>query len=281
MGSTTTQPPQEAGLAGGRAARPRAPERLLGSLGRRGESAAQQVGQLSLLVWRVFAALVRGQVPLRDIMTQIHWIGVQSVPIILVTATLSGVVTSQQGGYQFTGSIPLYVLASVVVSSIVLELGPVLTAVVLIGRVGARITAELGTMKVSEQIDALYSVGRDPVRTLVAPKVVAGVIAVPVLVGIANLVGILAGMVAARATVGLGYESFLYGARLFWHNWDMFYSLSKGVVFGFVIPVIAAHMGLQTRGGAEGVGRSTTNAVVAMTLAILFLDALFPPLLLN
>jgi phospholipid/cholesterol/gamma-HCH transport system permease protein len=278
MASSTQAPPSSTQARAGLA--PPA-ERLLGGLGRRGEAAARQMGELSLLVWRVFAALVRGQVPLREVMTQIHWIGVQSVPIILVTASLSGIVTSQQGGYQFTGSIPLYVLASVVVSSIVLELGPVLTAVVLIGRVGARITAELGTMKVSEQIDALYSVGRDPVRTLVAPKVIAGVISVPILVGIANLVGILAGMVAAQATVGLGYDSFLYGARLYWHNWDMFYSLAKGTVFGFVIPVIAAHMGLQTRGGAEGVGRSTTNAVVAMTLAILFVDALFPPLLLN
>ena len=101
--------------------------------------------------------------------------------------------TSQQGGYQFTGAIPLYVLGSVVTSSVVLELGPVLTAIVLIGRVGARITAELGTMQVSEQIDALYSLGRDPVPVLAAPRIIAGVIAMPALVGIANAVGVVAG----------------------------------------------------------------------------------------
>jgi phospholipid/cholesterol/gamma-HCH transport system permease protein len=81
--------------------------------------------------------------------------------------------------------------------------------------------------------------------------------------------------------VGLSPDAFLYGAQLWWHSWDLFYSLSKGTVFGFVIPLIASHMGLATRGGAEGVGRSTTSAVVMMTLAVLFLDALFPPLLLN
>ena len=96
-----------------------------------------------------------------------------SVPIVCVTGVLSGLVTSKQGGYQFTGSVPLYVLGSVVTSSVILELGPVMTAFVLIGRFGARITAELGTMKVSEQIDALYSLGRDPIATLAAPRLIA------------------------------------------------------------------------------------------------------------
>jgi phospholipid/cholesterol/gamma-HCH transport system permease protein len=201
--------------------------------------------------------------------------------IVLVTATLSGIVTSQQGGYQFSGSVPLYVLGSVVSQSVILELGPVLTAVVLIGRVGARITAELGTMQVSEQIDALYSLGRDPVRTLVSPRIIAGLISVPLLVAFADCIGMLSGMVAAQATLGLGNQAFLYGARLFWHNWDFLYSLTKGLVFGGVIPLVAAHMGLSTRGGAEGVGRSTTSAVVAMTLAVLVVDAMFPPLMLQ
>jgi phospholipid/cholesterol/gamma-HCH transport system permease protein len=168
-----------------------------------------------------------------------------------------------------------------VTSSIVLELGPVLTAVALIGRVGARITAEFGTMQVSEQIDAMNSLGRDPVRVLAAPRVVAGVLVVPVLVGIANLVGIFAGAVSAQLTLGLGMDAFFYGARLFWHSWDMFYSLSKATVFGFAIPFIAVHMGFRTRGGAEGVGQATTSSVMFMTLTVLILDAAFPPLLLN
>jgi phospholipid/cholesterol/gamma-HCH transport system permease protein len=194
---------------------------------------------------------------------------------------LSGVVTSQQGGYQFTGSIPLYVLGSVVTSSVILELGPVMTAFVIIGRVGARITAELGTMEVSEQIDALYSLGRDPVAVLAAPRLIAGTLTVPLLVGIANVVGLFSGLVAARLTVNLGSESFLYGARLFWHNWDLFYSVMKGMAFGFIIPLISVHMGFLTRGGAEGVGRATTTSVVIMIISVLVLDAMFPPLFLN
>lgn len=236
---------------------------------------------MGLLLAGSASALVRFQVSPRDITRQIYIMGVQSIPIVIVTAVLAGIVTSQQGGYQFQGSIPLYILGSVVVASVILELGPVLTAIVLVGRVGARITAELGTMKVSEQLDAFHAVGRDPVAILAAPRIVAGIIVVPVLVGIANIVGVLAGMVAARATLGLGYESFLYGARLFWHNWDLFYSLAKAVTFGFAIPVISIHMGFRTRGGAAGVGRTTTASVMFMTLTILILDALFPPLLLQ
>jgi phospholipid/cholesterol/gamma-HCH transport system permease protein len=119
------------------------------------------------------------------------------------------------------------------------------------------------------------------VAMLAAPRVIAGVIAMPLLVGIADLVGIGAGMVAANFEVGLGSASFLYGARLFWHSWDLLYSLTKAMAFGVAVPLISVHMGFKTRGGAEGVGRTTTQAVMFMTLTILILDALFPPLMLN
>lgn len=287
MQTTREEPAQADGVAKTQRApgRPKRPSpwhiRRLGAVGRGAERFFEHAGGMANLMWRSLVYLFTGRVPLREIANQIYWMGIGSIPIVLVTGTLAGIVTSQQGGYQFTGSVPLYILGSVVTSSIILELGPVLTAVVLIGRVGARITAELGTMKVSEQIDALHSLGRDPVRTLVAPRILAGIIAVPVLVAIADAVGLFAGMFAAQLTAGLGYRSFLYGAGLFWHNWDLFYSLSKALVFGLVIPLVASHMGLATSGGAEGVGRYTTSAVVTMTLAVLFLDALFPPLLLN
>ena len=250
-------------------------------LGRIAQGIALHTHGVSLLVWRTAVYLFTGGISLRELTRQMYWMGVSSVPIVLITGMLAGVVTSQQGGYQFTGGIPLYVLGSIVTSSVVLELGPIMTAVVLIGRVGARITAELGTMQVSEQIDALHSLGRDPVRTLVAPRIVAGIVVVPCLVAMANAAGIFSGMIAAEATIGLSRDSFLYGAQLWWHSWDMFYSLMKGVVFGFMIPLVASHVGLNTRGGAEGVGRATTTAVVAMTLSVLVLDAMFPPLLLN
>jgi phospholipid/cholesterol/gamma-HCH transport system permease protein len=254
---------------------------LLARVGRTADSVFRHAGQMALLTVGVVRATFTGKVALRDVMTQLQSIGVGSIPLVAVTAALSGIVTSQQGGYQFTSSIPLYVLGSVVTEGVILELGPVMTAIVMIGRVGARITAELGTMKVSEQIDALYSLGRDPVPALAAPRIIASTIAMPLLVGLANFIGVLAGLVAARFAVGLGPESFLYGARLFWHSWDLLYSIAKGLVFGFVIPLISVHMGFGTGGGAEGVGRATTNAVVFMIITVLVLDATFPPLFLN
>jgi phospholipid/cholesterol/gamma-HCH transport system permease protein len=250
-------------------------------LGRGCESVADHAGGITLLVARTAKAVATGRVSPRAVLNQAYAVGVQSLPLVTVTATLSGIVTSQQSSYQFTGSIPLYIIGSVVTSSVILELAPVLTAIVLIGRVGARITAELGTMQVSEQIDALYALGRDPIPVLAAPRILASVIAMPILVGYANGVGFVAGMIAARLTTGLGTEAFLYGARMFWHNWDMFYSEAKALAFGFTVPVISVHMGLLTRGGAEGVGRSTTSSVVFMIIAVLVMDALFPPLLLN
>jgi phospholipid/cholesterol/gamma-HCH transport system permease protein len=253
----------------------------LRTIGKIGAVMAAHAGGMGLLAWRSIVALVTGKVSTRAILHQLFSMGVQSLPLVMVTAILSGFVTSQQGGYQFTGGVPLYVLGSIVTTSVVLELGPVLTAIVVIGRVGARITAELGTMVVSEQIDALYSLGRDPVHILAAPRIMAGMPAMVALVAIANLVGLLAGMVAAQATVNLGHETFLYGARLFWHSYDMFYSLAKALAFGFIIPLISVHMGMLTRGGAEGVGRATTSSVVFMIIAVLVADAMFPPLFLN
>ncbi|MCA9739391.1 MAG: ABC transporter permease [Gemmatimonadota bacterium] len=255
--------------------------RPLEAFGRTSQQVAEHAGQLALLLVAIVRCVVTLKVSLRSVVRQIYVMGVQSIPIVLVTAVLSGIVTSQQGGYQFTGSIPLYVLGSVVAASVVLELGPVLTAIVLVGRVGARITAELGTMVVTEQIDALHSLGRDPVAILAAPRLIAGLIVVPALVGIADVVGIASGMVAADLTAGLSYDGFLYGARLFWHSWDLFYSFMKAVTFGFAIPLIAVHMGLRTGGGASGVGRVTTASVMFMTLTVLILDALFPPLFLQ
>ena len=241
----------------------------------------EHAGGMGRLLGAVVSAIVRLKVSAREVVTQMQVMGIQSLPIVLVTASLAGIVTSQQGGYQFQGNVPLYVLGSLVVETMVLEMGPVLTAIVLVGRVGARITAELGTMVVSEQIDAYHSVGRDPVAILVAPRVIAGIIVMPLLVAIGDLVGILVGMFAAKLTTGLGYESFLYGARLFWHSWDLLYSLTKALAFGFAIPLISTHMGLRTGGGAAGVGRQTTAAVMFMTLTVLILDALFPPLMLQ
>ena len=241
----------------------------------------EHAGALGMLGWDTLVAIVTLKVRLRDILSQLHIMGVQSLPIVFVTATLAGIVTSQQGGYQLISSSPQYILGTLVVQSVVLELAPLLTAIVLVGRIGARITAELGTMVVSEQIDAFKSLGRDPISIIAAPRIIAGVLTMPLLVGFANVIGINAGMLMADFDIGLGRETFLYGARLNWHSWDLFYGFAKSVVFGLFIPVISVHMGLRTRGGAEGVGLQTTKAVMFMILSILIIDALFPPLLLQ
>ena len=251
------------------------------SIGRAYRLTLEHAGALGMLVWDSIVAVVTLKVRLRDVLTQMHIMGIQSLPIVFVTASLAGIVTSQQGGYQLISSSPRYVLGTLVVQSVVLELGPLLTAIVLVGRIGARITAELGTMVVSEQIDAFKSLGRDPVAILAAPRIIAGIITMPLLVGFADVIGIYAGMLMADLDAGLGKETFFYGARLFWHSWDLFYGFSKSLVFGIVIPVISVHMGLRTRGGAEGVGLQTTQAVMFMILTILIIDALFPPLLLQ
>jgi phospholipid/cholesterol/gamma-HCH transport system permease protein len=254
---------------------------MFAKLGRAYRITLEHAGALGILTWRSISAVVRLKVRFRDVLTQLHVMGVQSIPIVFVTASLAGIVTSQQGGYQLISSSPRYVLGTLVVQSVVLELGPLLTAIVLVGRIGARITAELGTMVVSEQIDAFESLGRDPVAILAAPRIIAGIITMPLLVGFADVIGIYAGMIMANLDAGLGPETFMYGARLFWHSWDLFYGFSKAVVFGLIIPLISVHMGLRTRGGAEGVGLQTTQAVMFMILTILIIDAMFPPLLLQ
>ncbi len=250
-------------------------------VGRTTQITLEHAGGLGILCAQIVVAIVTLKVSMRSVLNQMYIMGIQSLPIVLVTGSLAGIVTSQQGGYQMTSGVPDYILGSLVVETVVLEMGPVLTALVLVGRIGARITAELGTMVVSEQIDAFKSLGRDPVAILAAPRVIAGVIVLPLLVGVADLIGIVAGAGAANLTVGLGWDSFFYGARLFWHSWDLTYSLTKAIVFGFSIPLISVHMGLKTKGGAEGVGLTTTQAVMFMTLTILILDAMFPPLMLN
>jgi phospholipid/cholesterol/gamma-HCH transport system permease protein len=242
---------------------------------------ARHVGGMAILTGRIGQATLTGKVSPGIVVGQAFEMGVQSLPLVVAAAILSGIVTSQQGGYQFTSTMPLYLLGSIVTASVVLELGPVMTAFVLIGRVGARITAELGTMAVSEQIDALYSLGRDPVAVLAAPRLLAGLLTTPLLVGIADAVGVFSGIVAAQATVGLGPEAFLHGARVYWHSWNLFYSIMKSGLFGFAIPIISLHMGLTTHGGAEGVGRNTRSAVVFMIITVLVLDAVLPPLFLK
>lgn len=200
--------------------------------------------------------------------------------IVGLTAAFAGAVTSIQTGYQFTAALPLYVAGGVIVQSLILELGPVLTALILAGRIGARYAAELGTMRVTEQIDALESLGRSSVSYLIIPRVLAGTLMLPVLVIFADTIGIIAGWLAAKSALGITAGDFAYGARYFFREFDVWYSLIKSFFFGIAVTLVPCYVGYSTQKGAEGVGQSTTAAVVSASVLILFLDLALAQLLL-
>src|SRR6184192_227610 len=209
-----------------------------------------------------------------------HRRGVRSLFIVLLVAGFAGAVTSLQTGYQFTGALPLYYAGAVISESMILELGPVLTALILAGRIGARYAAELGTMRVTEQIDALESLGRSPITHLLLPRIIAGILVIPALTMFANATGIVVGYMVAKGSLGLTYGDFEYGARYFFRPLDLWYSLIKSYCFAAAVTLIPCYIGFNTQQGAEGVGRATTTAVVSASVAILLLDALTTRLLL-
>jgi phospholipid/cholesterol/gamma-HCH transport system permease protein len=208
-------------------------------------------------------------------------VGLGSLFIVILISAFAGAVTAYQSGYQWQAALPLSVLGTLIVSTVVLELGPVLVGLVLAGRIGARYAAELGTMRVTEQIDALESLGRSPASHLIIPRVLAGFIMVPVLTVLANVMAVLAGWYAVKQVLPVTDSQFSYGARFFYRPFDGYYSLIKSFAFGGAIGLISCYMGFNTQQGAEGVGRSTTAAVVASSVVILLLNALLARVLLN
>lgn len=240
----------------------------------------ERVGRAALVGGRVLRVLPHPRRYTAAMLEHAYVFGVRSLPLVLVMAVLGGAVTSQQGGANFTGGLPLWVAGSLSVAAVLTELGPVLTGLVLVGRVGASIAAELASMRVTEQIDALQALGHDPVEYLVVPRVVAGVVVTPALVVLADAAGMIsAWLVALLAVDGLTTAEFLYGVRFAYRPFLLVYSLVKAAAFGATITFLACFVGLAGRGGARGVGRTTTAAVVATTLAIMILDVLMVPLL--
>lgn len=211
---------------------------------------------------------------------QMRRIGVDSLPIALFLSAFTGIVLALQASYTFTGAIPLYFVGTLVGKTMILELGPVLTGLALSGRVGANIAAELGTMRVSEQIDALETMAYDPVAYLVVPRILAGVLMFPIIVAFANTLGIFSGMITAVNMLDMSVQQFIRGLRLFFLPFDVVYSSIKTMSFGFVVTLIGCYQGFNTQGGAEGVGIATTRAVVAASVLILVLDAFWAVVLL-
>jgi phospholipid/cholesterol/gamma-HCH transport system permease protein len=250
-------------------------------VGRWSVNAASHVGRVAYLVLDLVRGLREWRIWLPRMMTEAWNVGVGSLFIVLLISGFAGAVTSLQARYQFTGTIPIYYLAGVIVESIVLELGPVLTGLILAGRIGARYAAELGTMRVTEQIDALESLGRSPSSHLLIPRVLAGLLMIPALTVLADVMGIASGWFSMKLVLPITDSDFSYGARIFWRNQDAYFSVVKAFFFAGSITVISCYMGFTTQQGAEGVGRSTTGAVVSSSVMILLLDVILTKLLLN
>src|SRR5712691_5792267 len=250
-------------------------------VGRWSLRAAGHAGRFTYLVLDMCRGLTEWRIYLPRAFRQAMTVGYGSLFIVLLVAGFTGAVTSLQAGYQFTGTVPLYVYGAVIAESIILELGPVLTGLILAGRIGARYAAELGTMRVTEQIDALESLGRSPVSHLIIPRVLAGMLVIPALVMFANVVGFAAGWIAAKSSIGITNADFIYGARYYFRPFDLWYSMIKAFFFAAAVTLIPCYIGYHTQQGAEGVGRSTTVAVVASSVTILFLDTLLAKVLLS
>ncbi len=212
-----------------------------------------------------------------------YQIGILSIPIVILTSLFAGGVTSVQAAYQFdSGLIPTWYVGGIVGEAVLLELAPMLTALVMTGKIGATIAAEIGTMRVTEQIDALESLSFDPVSYLIMPRIIAAICMFPLLIIVSDCFGIFGGFVAAISTMDLTPTEFVRGLRSWFHPWDAYYGLIKGLFFGFAITSIACYQGFYTRtdGGANGVGKSTTAAVVVSCVTILCLNYILAILLL-
>jgi phospholipid/cholesterol/gamma-HCH transport system permease protein len=211
---------------------------------------------------------------------QMRRIGVQSVPIAMFIAVFTGIVLALLSSYTLTGAVPLYFVGTLVGKAVMIELAPVLTGLVLAGRVGANIAAELGTMRVTEQVDALETLAYDPNSYLVVPRVLAATLMFPVVVALAVAVGVTSGWVTSLGLLDLSTAEFVKGLRLFYEFKDVWFGLVKSASFGLVIALIGCWKGLNAEGGAEGVGRTTMRAVVMGAQSILVLDAFWAVVLL-
>lgn len=215
-----------------------------------------------------FRDLRHGRVSAREVFRQVVAIGYNSLPIVLLTSIFSGMVMALQTAYGLQRFGAKNYVGNIVGLALTRELGPVLTAVMLCGRVGAGIAAEIASMVATEQVDAIRSLGASPSAKLVSPRILAGLIVLPLLVIIADLVGIYGGLVISVLELNLSahtfYRSLMYTVVIR----DILEGLFKSVVFGFLLVSIACFRGLTTRGGTEGVGRSTTSAVVTGSISI-------------
>ncbi len=206
------------------------------------------------------------------LLTQMEVIGLRSIPLVIFASMFTGAVSAMQAGYQMEGYAPPSLVGAVVGKAVILELGPVLTALVVAGRVSTSIAAELGTMKVTEQIDALETMAIDPVWYLAAPRFFAGFLMMPILVIVGSTVAILGGYLVSNITLDVSSPTFFNGVKMLFSSYDVLINQVKAVFFGGIVALSGVFFGYRTTGGAEGVGKATINAVVTALVLILVFD---------
>jgi len=241
-------------------------------LGDRVLASAEGLGDFVRLIGGTLRALGRRRPPLAELLWQMRLIGVRSTAIVAVTATFTGMVFSLQTAFALErfGAKPY--VGGVLALALLRELGPALAAVMFAGRVGAGITAELASMKVTEQVDAIRAMGADPLQKLVLPRVAAAVLSLPLLAVFADVLGIAGGMLVAATQYGIPAHFFLRTVTYNSTVEDLVSGIVKTFFFGAIIGWIGCYMGLGTRGGTVGVGRATTRAVVSSSIAVLVAD---------
>jgi phospholipid/cholesterol/gamma-HCH transport system permease protein len=247
-------------------------ENVFVSVGRKTLTFFEDVGGLIILIKDIFLGLPKAFIKFHLTAEQMLMMGVNSLPLVAIVSVFTGAVTAVQAVYQISDYVPMRYLGTAVGKAVMIELAPVLTALVVAGRVGAGIAAELGTMKVTEQIDALRTLALNPVEYLVAPRFVAGLIMLPVLTIFADAVALAGGLGISATSLNVPPHVFLNSLKSFFKTMDLVSGLSKAFVFGSIISIIGCYQGFRTEGGAEGVGKSATKAVVVSSVLILIAD---------
>jgi phospholipid/cholesterol/gamma-HCH transport system permease protein len=232
----------------------------------------QGAGRLGIFAGQSVLAIIKTPWYPSQFMRQLFHIGYLSLPVIGLTAIFSGMVLALQSYTGFSRFNAEGAIATVVVLSITRELGPVLAGLMVAGRVGAAMAAELGTMRVTEQIDALTTLSTPPMHYLVAPRILASMLSLPALVLIADIIGVMGGFVVSTYQLNFNASGYLYQTLKFLETQDVISGLVKAAVFGFIIALMGCYHGYNSKGGAQGVGRATTNAVVSASILILLFN---------
>jgi phospholipid/cholesterol/gamma-HCH transport system permease protein len=255
------------------------PVRGLRALGRLGIEQLAHTGRFAQFMGDIGRGFFEVRTWMPELIKQMRGIGVDSLPLVVIVAGFLGAVSAFQTRYQLFPGVQLSVIGLIVRQSIVLELGPLLTALVLAGRVGAKMTAEIGTMRVTEQIDALETLAFDPVAFLAVPRLLAALVMVPMLVLVANFMAIVSAFLTLVMATDVTPLDFKAGLQLAFIPFQLWYSIIKSIGFGAAIALVCTYEGYVSGSGAEGVGRSTAKAVVITSVAILVYDAIIAALL--